>query len=252
MLARADKAAKIGMSSYSANTSRRLASPTTSATAVQRKARVRAEQTAIAAAEQKEVVVEAEDEAATEANAEKEAVYQRQQHKLAQLHATRERARARERARLHVLARERKHEQQAGWVHVRKFVAPWDPCATDAVVTADEAVREPSAMCHDLALIRDASRPRDGLGLLSLIESRPVTPEWGGGVPPEGHDDGSVGNEAWDSVGGGEGVMGVMTRINKKQEVLNRRRLKLYIKVFGAAYAGETSRRASRAAVMHL
>jgi hypothetical protein len=42
------------------------------------------------------------------------------------------------------------------------------------------------------------------------------------------------------SGGGGEGELGgVLSRLNAKQASLNRRRLKLYIKIFGAPYKGE-------------
>lgn len=250
-LARADRAAKIGkatagVAKAAAAAHAKSPHPATSATDIldpeqRRKAEARKEETAKKAAENKEAAVE---------KAAEEEAQQRQQHKLARQRAKKEQARAREQARLDKDERERAREQEAGWVHVRKFVAPWDPCAEDAGVAADEAVQEPTSMCKDLSLIREAVQPEHGLGLLSLIQSRPLTPEWTSDSIAEGSVDEQVRATTGAERGEGRqesGLMGAMTRFNLKQQALNRRRLKLYIKVFGAAYKGEGSRRQSRA-----
>jgi hypothetical protein len=118
-------------------------------------------------------------------------------------------------------------------------------------------------MCNDLSLIRATSAPAKRLGtqntrftstkvqiltqkvffkgLLSLVESRPATAAW----TSESASERTEGAEADASRGGGGGSsrassLGAferqMERLNAEQTALNRRRLKLYIKVHYMLY----------------
>ena len=160
--------------------------------------------------------------------------------------AEQQRVSRREEARAAEAARERAHEEAEGWVHVDKFVAPWDPCASGEAEAASDAVREYRSMCRDLALIRKATAPAHRLGLLSLVASRPVTAAWSVVADVAGQASARGGEqEERSGVGGKEGegdLEGVLARVNAKQASLNRRRLKLYIKIFGAPYKGEVCR----------
>jgi hypothetical protein len=68
----------------------------------------------------------------------------------------------REEARGAETARERAREEEEGWVHVDRFVAPWDPCKSGEEVEASDAVRQHRSMCRDLLFIRKATAPEHG------------------------------------------------------------------------------------------
>ena len=121
-------------------------------------------------------------------------------------------------------------EEGDAWEYVGEFVPPWDPCSPRAVVTAREAVREYDSMCADVSYVRAATRPRDALSLLSVVEFRPVDAASG------------VGDHGWGGHGRHDGACGgqrEMLRINDRQAALNRKRFKLYVDVFGAVFPGE-------------
>ena len=121
-------------------------------------------------------------------------------------------------------------EEGDAWEYVGEYVPPWDPCSPRAVVTAREAVREYDSMCADVSYVRAATRPRDAMSLLSVVESRSVDAASG------------VGDHGWGGPGredGACGGQGEMLRINDRQAALNRKRFKLYVDVFGAVFPGE-------------